>query len=329
MRATRDAGFGDEVKRRIILGTYALSSGYYDAYYGQAQKVRTLISPRLRRRRSSRPTCWSRRPRRPRRSRSARSSTTRWRCTSTTSPPSRPTWPASPASRCRAASPTRTACRPASRSWRRRSPTTGVYRVGAALETLLLEQWGGPLLDQAPALDGGRSMTTHAATLVPFDEVLRALRPGPRPRGPRRAQHRDQDVLRLPGGVRRRAQHPGLPDLPRACPARCRSSTARPSSRRSGSGWRSTARSPSGAGSPGRTTSTRTCRRTSRPPSTTSRSRSRASWTSRWTARPSASRSSARTWRRTPASPPTSAAPPAGSTAPTTRWSTTTAPASR
>jgi len=44
MAATRDAGFGAEVKRRIILGTYALSAGYYDAYYGQAQKVRTLIS---------------------------------------------------------------------------------------------------------------------------------------------------------------------------------------------------------------------------------------------------------------------------------------------
>jgi len=44
MAATREAGFGDEVKRRIILGTYALSSGYYDAYYGQAQKVRTLIA---------------------------------------------------------------------------------------------------------------------------------------------------------------------------------------------------------------------------------------------------------------------------------------------
>ena len=43
MAATRDAGFGDEVKRRIILGTYALSAGYYDAYYGWAQKVRTLI----------------------------------------------------------------------------------------------------------------------------------------------------------------------------------------------------------------------------------------------------------------------------------------------
>jgi aspartyl-tRNA(Asn)/glutamyl-tRNA(Gln) amidotransferase subunit A len=44
MARTREAGFGPEVKRRIILGTYALSSGYYDAYYGQAQKVRTLIA---------------------------------------------------------------------------------------------------------------------------------------------------------------------------------------------------------------------------------------------------------------------------------------------
>ncbi len=43
MASTRAAGFGDEVKRRIILGTYALSAGYYDAYYGSAQKVRTLI----------------------------------------------------------------------------------------------------------------------------------------------------------------------------------------------------------------------------------------------------------------------------------------------
>ena len=44
MAQTREAGFGAEVKRRIIIGTYALSSGYYEAYYGQAQKVRTLIS---------------------------------------------------------------------------------------------------------------------------------------------------------------------------------------------------------------------------------------------------------------------------------------------
>src|SRR5690606_38132468 len=44
MSLTRQAGFGPEVKRRIMIGTYALSAGYYDAYYGQAQKVRTLIA---------------------------------------------------------------------------------------------------------------------------------------------------------------------------------------------------------------------------------------------------------------------------------------------
>ncbi len=44
MSQTRAAGFGDEVIRRVILGTYALSAGYYDAYYGQAQKVRTLVA---------------------------------------------------------------------------------------------------------------------------------------------------------------------------------------------------------------------------------------------------------------------------------------------
>jgi aspartyl-tRNA(Asn)/glutamyl-tRNA(Gln) amidotransferase subunit A len=42
-KRTRQEGFGPEVKRRIMLGTYALSAGYYDAYYLKAQKVRTLI----------------------------------------------------------------------------------------------------------------------------------------------------------------------------------------------------------------------------------------------------------------------------------------------
>ena len=42
--ATRTEGFGAEVKRRIMLGTYALSAGYYDAYYGRAQKIRRLIA---------------------------------------------------------------------------------------------------------------------------------------------------------------------------------------------------------------------------------------------------------------------------------------------
>src|SRR6202051_3357985 len=41
---TRDEGFGDEPKRRILVGTYALSAGYYDAYYGQAQKVRRVVA---------------------------------------------------------------------------------------------------------------------------------------------------------------------------------------------------------------------------------------------------------------------------------------------
>ena len=49
MSRTRDEGFGDEVKRRVMLGTYALSAGYYDAYYGKAQKVRTLIMQELER----------------------------------------------------------------------------------------------------------------------------------------------------------------------------------------------------------------------------------------------------------------------------------------
>ena len=43
-RETRDQGFGAEVKRRILLGTYALSAGYYDAYYRKAQQVRTLLT---------------------------------------------------------------------------------------------------------------------------------------------------------------------------------------------------------------------------------------------------------------------------------------------
>ena len=96
-RRTRAEGFGPEVKRRIMLGTYALSAGYYDAYYLKALKVRRLIRQRLRRGvRAGRP---HRRPghRRRRRSSSAKWSTIRWRCTWSTSTRSAPTWPASPA----------------------------------------------------------------------------------------------------------------------------------------------------------------------------------------------------------------------------------------
>ena len=71
MAYTRETGFGDEVKRRIILGTYALSAGYYDAWYGSAQKVRTLIIQDFHNA-FEKPTCWSPRPARPPRSSSAR-----------------------------------------------------------------------------------------------------------------------------------------------------------------------------------------------------------------------------------------------------------------
>ena len=47
-RSTRAEGFGAEVRRRVMIGTYVLSAGYYDAYYLRAQKVRTLIKTRLR-----------------------------------------------------------------------------------------------------------------------------------------------------------------------------------------------------------------------------------------------------------------------------------------
>ena len=124
-RATRDAGFGDEVKRRIILGTYALSSGYYDAYYGQAQKVRTLISRDFDAAFEQADVLVS--PTAP---------TTAFKLGEKLDDPMAmylndlATIPANLAGvpghlGARAASPTRTACRPASRSWPRRWPTTG------------------------------------------------------------------------------------------------------------------------------------------------------------------------------------------------------------
>ena len=145
------------------------------------------------------------------------------------------------------------------------------------------------------------------------------LRAGHRPGDPRRARHRLQDVLRLLDHVRRRAQHPDLPGLPG--PARLAAGGQRrrdrgddPDRPRAGLPDRHLV-----AASPGRTTSTRTSPRASRPASTTSRCAPPGTWTSRSTARPTASRSSGCTSRRTPARTCTSVAPPAASTAPTTR----------
>ena len=121
---TRAAGFGAEVKRRIMLGTYALSSGYYDAYYGKAQQVRTLVIRDFEAAFEQVDVLVS--PSTP---------TTAFRIGERVDDPmamyladlarSRPTWRATRRCRCRAGSPPRTACRSASRSWRRCWPTTG------------------------------------------------------------------------------------------------------------------------------------------------------------------------------------------------------------
>lgn len=153
MRATRDAGFGDEVKRRIILGTYALSSGYYDAYYGQAQKVRTLI---------------------------ARDFAAAFEQVDVLVSPTAPTTafklgeklddPISMYLNDLATIPANLAGVPGisipsgladedglPAGFQILAPALAddrLYRVGAALEAALAEQWGGPLLDRAPELNG-------------------------------------------------------------------------------------------------------------------------------------------------------------------------------
>ena len=153
MRATREAGFGDEVKRRIILGTYALSSGYYDAYYGQAQKVRTLISQDFAAAFEQADVLVS--PTAP---------TTAFPIGEKVDDPlamylnDLATIPANLSGVPGISVPSGLADEdglPA--GFQILAPALAddrCYRVGAALEALLLEQWGGPLLDKAPALDG-------------------------------------------------------------------------------------------------------------------------------------------------------------------------------
>jgi aspartyl-tRNA(Asn)/glutamyl-tRNA(Gln) amidotransferase subunit A len=154
MRATRDAGFGDEVKRRIILGTYALSSGYYDAYYGQAQKVRTLITRDFEAAFERADVLVS--PTAP---------TTAFKLGEKVDDPlamylnDLATIPANLSGVPGISVPSGLAdedglptgvqiLAPAMADDR-------VYRVGAALETLLRNEWGGALLDRIPPLTGG------------------------------------------------------------------------------------------------------------------------------------------------------------------------------
>ena len=153
MRASRDAGFGDEVKRRIILGTYALSSGYYDAYYGQAQKVRTLISREFAAAVEQADVLLS--PTAP---------TTAFKLGEKLDDPMAmylndlATIPANLAGVPGISVPSGLADEdglPA--GVQMLAPALAddrLYRVGAALEAALTEKWGAPLLDRAPSLNG-------------------------------------------------------------------------------------------------------------------------------------------------------------------------------
>jgi aspartyl-tRNA(Asn)/glutamyl-tRNA(Gln) amidotransferase subunit A len=156
MKATREAGFGDEVKRRIIIGTYALSSGYYDAYYGQAQKVRTLMSQDFTKAFADVDVLVS--PTAP---------TTAFEIGAKVDDPlamylnDLATIPANLAGVPGISVPSGLADEdglPA--GFQVLAPVMAddrCYRVGAALEALLHEQWGGPLLSKAPALEGARA----------------------------------------------------------------------------------------------------------------------------------------------------------------------------
>ncbi|MGX1695010.1 Asp-tRNA(Asn)/Glu-tRNA(Gln) amidotransferase subunit GatA [Microbacterium keratanolyticum] len=155
MSATRDAGFGPEVKRRIILGTYALSAGYYDAYYGSAQKVRTLIQQDFANAFAQVDVIAT--PTAP---------TTAFRLGERLDDPLQmylndvTTIPANLAGVPGISIPSGLASddglpvgiqflAPAREDAR-------LYRVGAALETVLEDAWGGPLLNRAPELLGGK-----------------------------------------------------------------------------------------------------------------------------------------------------------------------------
>jgi aspartyl-tRNA(Asn)/glutamyl-tRNA(Gln) amidotransferase subunit A len=151
MAATRGAGFGDEVKRRIILGTYALSAGYYDAYYGSAQKVRTLIQRDFAAAFSAADVLVS--PTAP---------TTAFKLGEKLDDPLAmylndvATIPANLAGIPGLSLPSGLSDDGLPAGFQVLAPAKAddrLYRVGAALEALLEKRWGGPLLAQAPELE--------------------------------------------------------------------------------------------------------------------------------------------------------------------------------
>ena len=221
MRATREAGFGDEVKRRIILGTYALSSGYYDAYYGQAQKVRTLISQDFEKAFEQADVLVS--PTAP---------TTAFPIGDKVDDPMAmylndlATIPANLSGVPGISVPSGLADEdglPA--GFQILAPALAddrFYRVGAALESLLLEQWGGPLLDRAPDLEGASAMTHDRRT--PWSRSTRCSSATTRPSASR-CTSSSTPRPRCSAAARRRSAASPTPTSARpasACPGRCR-----------------------------------------------------------------------------------------------------------
>jgi aspartyl-tRNA(Asn)/glutamyl-tRNA(Gln) amidotransferase subunit A len=153
MAATREAGFGPEVKRRIILGTYALSSGYYDAYYGSAQKVRTLIQQDLERAFEKADVLLT--PTAP---------TTAFKLGEKLSDPLAmylndvATIPANLAGIPGMSVPNGLASEDGLPSGVQilapAKQDAQMYRVGAIIEQLYINEWGGPLISQVPNLEG-------------------------------------------------------------------------------------------------------------------------------------------------------------------------------
>ncbi|MDO5646007.1 MAG: Asp-tRNA(Asn)/Glu-tRNA(Gln) amidotransferase subunit GatA [Dermabacter sp.] len=163
MAATRGAGFGNEVKRRILLGTYALSSGYYDAYYGSAQKVRTLVQRDFAAAFESVDVLAS--PTAP---------TVAFRIGENINNPMKmylndiATIPANLAGVPGISIPSGLAEEGMPAGIQFLAPAMAddrLYRVGGALEALLEQSWGGPLLASAPDVTGRGAMSSEGGAL--------------------------------------------------------------------------------------------------------------------------------------------------------------------